>query len=93
MNIAGFWGGRGLYAIISVFLSVAGAAAAQRSALPVRWMGTGTERFVVQAMTFNIRVDTVLDGFNRWSCRRDMVCDVISDCRLDCHRDKSKIKQ
>ena len=83
MNIARFWGGRGLFAIISVFLSLAGAVSAQRSALPVRWTETGTERFVVQAMTFNIRVDTILDGFNGWSGRRDMVCAVISDCRPD----------
>lgn len=83
MNIAGFWGGRGLCALVSVFLSVAGAASGRQSALPVRWTGTGTERFVVQAMTFNIRVDTIFDGFNGWSRRRDMVCDVISDFRPD----------
>ncbi len=83
MNIAGFRGGRGVCAIVSVLLSVAGAASAGRSALPVRWTGSGTERFVVRAMTFNIRVDTIWDGFNGWSSRRDMVCDVISDCRPD----------
>ncbi len=83
MNIAGFWGGRGLCALVSVFLSVAGAASAGRSALPVRSTGTGTKRLEVQAMTFNIRVDTILDGFNGWSSRRDMVCGVISDCRPD----------
>ena len=83
MEIARLWGGRGLFAIISVFLSVAGAASARQSALASRSPGIGTERFVVQAMTFNIRVDTILDGFNGWSRRRDMVCDVISDCRPD----------
>ncbi len=83
MNIAGFQRGGGFCALVSVLLSVAGAASAQRSALPVRSTVADTESFVVQAMTFNIRVDTILDGFNRWSSRRDMVCDVISDCRPD----------
>ncbi len=83
MNIAGFQGGRGLCVIVSVLLSMAGAACAGRSALPVRSTGSGSERFVVRVMTFNIRVDTIWDGFNGWSSRRDMVCDVISDCRPD----------
>jgi len=32
----------------------------------------------VKAMTFNIRVDTILDGFNRWSGRRQAVIETIA---------------
>ncbi|MCI0499987.1 MAG: endonuclease/exonuclease/phosphatase family protein [Planctomycetales bacterium] len=30
-------------------------------------------------MTFNIRTDTLTDGSNRWSCRRDIVFDIFRD--------------
>lgn len=33
---------------------------------------------VVKVMTFNIRVDTVLDAFNRWSNRRNLVVDTLA---------------
>jgi endonuclease/exonuclease/phosphatase family metal-dependent hydrolase len=37
----------------------------------------------VRAMTFNIRVDTFLDGFNRWCNRKDMVFDILADHTAD----------
>lgn len=33
---------------------------------------------VVNAMTFNVRVDTILDGFNRWSGRKQAVFETIA---------------
>ena len=32
---------------------------------------------IISAMTFNIRVDTLIDGFNRWNNRKEKVCDVL----------------
>ena len=37
----------------------------------------------VKAMTFNIRVDTFLDGLNRWCERKDMVFDILADHTAD----------
>ncbi len=37
----------------------------------------------VKAMTFNIRVDTILDGPNRWCKRKDMVFDILADHAAD----------
>lgn len=37
----------------------------------------------VRAMTFNIRVDTFLDGLNRWCKRKDMVFDILADHTAD----------
>ena len=34
---------------------------------------------IIKVMSFNIRVDTFLDGLNRWSNRRQMVCDTLAD--------------
>ena len=38
---------------------------------------------VVKAMSFNIRVDTFLDGFNGWNSRRQLIFDIISDNAAD----------
>ncbi len=38
---------------------------------------------VVKVMTFNIRVDTIIDGFNRWANRKNIVFDVIRDNAAD----------
>ncbi len=84
MNYAGFAGRSGLFALVPVsIVLMAGVVCAGRWALPEASTPTGTGRYVVRVMTFNIRVDTILDVFNGWSDRRDMVCDVISDCRPD----------
>ncbi len=37
----------------------------------------------IKTMTFNIRVDTILDGLNRWSGRREKVIDIISQNASD----------
>lgn len=37
------------------------------------------EKGVIKAMTFNIRVDTIIDGLNRWCNRKEMVVDTIAD--------------
>ena len=36
------------------------------------------QKDVINAMTFNVRVDTALDGFNRWKQRRGAVIDLIA---------------
>jgi len=38
---------------------------------------------VVSVMTFNIRVDTLLDGLNGWSSRRQIVIDTLADNSAD----------
>lgn len=38
---------------------------------------------VIEAMSFNIRVDTFLDGPNRWSSRRQLVFDTLADNAAD----------
>ncbi|HAL44528.1 MAG: hypothetical protein A2Y12_07380 [Planctomycetes bacterium GWF2_42_9] len=38
---------------------------------------------VVKAMTFNIRVDTILDGPNGWAFRRDKVLDIMRNQNAD----------
>jgi endonuclease/exonuclease/phosphatase family metal-dependent hydrolase len=38
---------------------------------------------VVTAMTFNIRVDTILDGPNRWNNRKQLVIDTLADNAAD----------
>ena len=38
---------------------------------------------VIEAMTFNIRVDTVLDGFNRWNNRKHVVFDTLANNAAD----------
>ncbi len=84
MNYAGFAGRSGLFASVPVsIVLMAGVVCAGRGALSEASTPTGTGRYVVRVMTFNIRVDTIPDGFNGWSGRRDMVCEVISDCRPD----------
>jgi endonuclease/exonuclease/phosphatase family metal-dependent hydrolase len=37
----------------------------------------------IKAMSFNIRVDTILDGLNRWSGRRKIVYDILADNAAD----------
>jgi len=37
----------------------------------------------VKVMTFNIRVDTILDGFHRWKQRKEMVVDTINSNAAD----------
>ena len=44
---------------------------------------SSTKAGVVKAMTFNIRVDTFLDGFNGWNSRRQIVCDVLAGNAAD----------
>jgi endonuclease/exonuclease/phosphatase family metal-dependent hydrolase len=38
---------------------------------------------VIEAMSFNIRVDTFLDGPNRWNSRRQLVFDTLADNAAD----------
>lgn len=38
---------------------------------------------VIEAMSFNIRVDTFLDGLNRWAGRKRVVCDTLADHGAD----------
>jgi endonuclease/exonuclease/phosphatase family metal-dependent hydrolase len=38
---------------------------------------------IIKAMSFNIRVDTFLDGFNSWSNRRQLVFDTLMDNAAD----------
>lgn len=38
---------------------------------------------IIKAMSFNIRVDTILDGMNRWDCRKQLVFDVLTDHAAD----------
>jgi endonuclease/exonuclease/phosphatase family metal-dependent hydrolase len=42
-----------------------------------------TQTGIIKAMTFNIRVDTIFDGLNGWSTRRQLVFDTISDDAVD----------
>ncbi|MHC5061561.1 MAG: endonuclease/exonuclease/phosphatase family protein [Planctomycetota bacterium] len=44
---------------------------------------SSTRADVVKVMTFNIRVDTILDGPNRWSNRKELVFDTIADNGTD----------
>ena len=37
----------------------------------------------IKVMTFNIRVDTFLDGFNGWKNRRPIVCDILTNNAAD----------
>jgi len=81
MSLVRFAGGRGLFTFIAVFFvsidGVARAAGAPAAMVP----SPTSERYIVRVMTFNIRVDTILDGFHGWSNRREMVCRTISRFR------------
>ncbi|MCE5187545.1 MAG: endonuclease/exonuclease/phosphatase family protein [Planctomycetaceae bacterium] len=56
-----------------------GMAAAKRiDAAAIPQVGIDTPN-VISAMTFNIRVDTIIDGFHRWDNRKQNVCNLISD--------------
>lgn len=37
----------------------------------------------IKAMTFNVRVDTIIDGFRRWKQRKSAVIDTIADHKAD----------
>ncbi|MEJ2704141.1 MAG: endonuclease/exonuclease/phosphatase family protein [Sedimentisphaerales bacterium] len=63
-----------------IFVSIpAGCGAPQRvdTAGPISF--PSSEPGVVKAMSFNIRVDTLLDGLNRWAGRRQRVIDMLVD--------------
>ena len=55
----------------------------QRRVAPRTVRFTPAPRGEVKVMTFNIRVDTVIDGFHRWKQRKKMVVDTINSNAAD----------
>jgi endonuclease/exonuclease/phosphatase family metal-dependent hydrolase len=66
------------------FLLILAGCSEQQKKIPSRHIPFPSPRAdVVKVMTFNIRVDTILDGSNRWNNRKELVFDTIADNRAD----------
>ncbi len=72
-----------LFLLVTFLLIIGGCSEGQKkiSSRHIRFPSPGPD--VVKVMTFNIRVDTILDGSNRWNNRKELVFDTIADNRAD----------
>jgi endonuclease/exonuclease/phosphatase family metal-dependent hydrolase len=69
--------------IISVLSIIGGCGSQQQIANPGTIQFTPSPSGVIKAMTFNIRVDTFLDGLNSWSTRKGLVFETLANNAAD----------
>jgi len=70
-----------LLAIVSLIIS--GGCGGSRKIVSRRVRFSSSQAGVVKVMTLNIRVDTVIDGPNRWNNRKQIVFDTLADNAAD----------
>jgi endonuclease/exonuclease/phosphatase family metal-dependent hydrolase len=64
---------------LAVMLVLSGCGGSQQAGIARTIQFPSSQSDVIKAMSFNIRVDTFLDGFNGWSFRKQLVFDVLAD--------------
>ena len=67
-----------LFSFFVVSICITSASFSQQKQFTYKNYQTYSPSDVISAMTFNIRVDTLLDGFNRWNNRKEKVVDVLA---------------
>jgi len=69
--------------LLTVLLISGGCSGQQKKISSREIKFSSTLKGIVKAMTFNIRVDTILDGWNRWNNRKQIVVDTLADHAAD----------
>lgn len=64
---------------LAVMLFLSGCGGSQQAGITRIIEFPSSQPDIIKAMSFNIRVDTFLDGFNSWGFRRELVFDVLAD--------------
>lgn len=68
----------GFFLLLNILL-IAGSGCGHKEMEPINIQFPDVKDGVVKAMTFNIRVDTFIDGFNRWANRKQRVIDTLAN--------------
>ncbi len=73
-----------IFASVSILFAVSGCRCGQYySFVPALRPDSPSQPGVVKVMTYNIRVDTIADGFNAWRTRKDRVTETIRENSAD----------